>query len=173
MEYAFISLPSEIGIETEKNASTNPNGSTIPKVLIRQYVNNYKNLQHDHLQQHTQIGFDTVYVQFNITTLIDYLSAMKNNPDQTKKADGCRIYLGAHDQDATGVDLKSYNNKTTLIFVATQEQTDGSIKELLSNAGLGGMLGFDFGTLCPPSCSCPEDPESIVNLVYGTTPCNQ
>ena len=169
MEYAFISLPSEIGSETEQNSD----GSTLPKVLIRQYVNNYKNLHHNHLQQHPQIGFDTVYVQFDITSLIDYLTAMKNNPDQTKKADGCRIYLGAHDQFATGVDSQPYNNKTTLIFVATQKQSDGTVKEMLSNNGLGGMLGFDFGTLCPPSCSCPEDDESIVNLVYGTTPCNQ
>jgi hypothetical protein len=119
-----------------------PNASPIPKTDALQMVVNYKNY-------HNPIGDETVYVGFTMAGFSNLLQA-------NDSANGIRIYLARK------------NGRETIICVLTYTREDGCTTELqLQND----IAGLNFGTLCPPGCSCDCDQQSLAYLVYGNLLC--
>lgn len=119
-----------------------PGGSLLPKSNALQMVTNYK-------VYHNPNGDETIYVGFTKQNFLDLLDANDN-------ANGVRIYLARK------------NGTETVICVLTNTRADGCTTELpLTNE----IVGLNFGTLCPPGCSCDCDPDSLAALVYGNLIC--
>lgn len=141
-------------------------GSIHPRAEAKRMITNYRNLHHAYLQSHPNIGFNTIYVNFELNALINALVSLRDNAH----ADSCRIYFAAHDASQPMPDGFDYKNKQTLIFIGTRT-VDGCTEELINDTA-GYKLGYDFGTLCPPQCdNCCINDSSIASEVFGTAYC--
>jgi hypothetical protein len=119
-----------------------PGGAFIPQPDALQMVTNYKNVWNP-------IGDETVYVGFTMEGFSNLLQA-------NDSANGIRIYLARK------------NGRETIICVLTHTREDGCTRELeLEND----IAGLNFGTLCPPGCSCDCDQQSLAYQVYGNLLC--
>lgn len=131
-----------------------PPGGPIPLPDAERLVRNHKNS--------SNLTKDCVYIYFSFEELRDYMLTME---DIDGDASGLRIYLGRHDATATG----SYKDRQTVVLVATKTDDDGCITEMLEdNNPETDPPSYDFGTLCPPNCSCEcENEDSIAFRIYG------
>ena len=119
-----------------------PNAGLIPQTSALQMITNYKNV-------HNPIGDETIYIGFTKQNFLDFLALNDN-------ANGIRFYLARKE------------GRETIICVLTQTRADGCTTELpLENE----IAGLNFGTLCPPGCSCDCDGNSLARQVYGNLIC--
>jgi hypothetical protein len=100
-----------------------------------------------HMTDNNPSGTEMVYIDF---PMADMTTLATNHPG----INGFRVYIGKNDAD-----------KQTLIVVATKTSGTTCRKE---DPEVSGLIGFDFGTLCPPDCNATCDPNSIAKEVYGT-----
>ena len=144
-----------IGLPAQEGGSL----ANIPLIYAKQLVSQYKQKHHKHLLDHSDVGFNTIYVSIRMASLIQGLQTMYKNGDG---ADICRIYFGAHDEEEV-IEDQDVSNKMTLIFVGAKTEGD-CIVEQLNNTDLP---AGDFGTLCPPQCGvCCDDDQSLARQVF-------
>jgi len=119
--------------------------NTMPEILIRNMISNYRRNQLAAIQNSLQIT-DAQSVSFDIRTLKNFIYSIENesrkrNSSVDEKDLGIRFYYAAYPEDLSAPDFdsvdKNYTKKHTLIMIPTLSRLDET----------GNYMDFDFNPL--------------------------
>lgn len=140
----FLLIRKLAGYSTQlPSVPASPN--TMPEILIRNMINNYRRNQLVAIQDSLQIT-DAQSVSFDIRTLKNFIYSIENesrkrNPSVDEKDLGIRFYYAAYPEDLSAPDFnsvnKNYAKKHTLIMIPTLSRLDET----------GNYMDFDFNPL--------------------------